>query len=132
MTDMDLRTIKSTLAAAALLVAAGCASVDVSTIPYPDVPVFAPTDPARVQLLRAEPARPVVKLGEITVDVTSRPPPTAQEVDGLLRTAAAKLGADAAVLVVDALRPGEVAPLQWWGRTATGQGKVIAVAVRYR
>lgn len=127
-------TLRSILAAAVLAIA-GCASTNVSTIPYPNVGDLPPTEPARVQILRAEPARPHIKLGEITVDGSSSPPPTPQEVDGLLRTAAAKLGADAAVVVVDTTRPGlPVASGTWWGRTPTSRGarEVIAVAVKYR
>jgi hypothetical protein len=88
-----------------------------------------------VQILRAEPARPHVKLGEITVDAFSSPPPTPPEVDGMLRTAAAKLGADAAVVVVDTTQPGlPVASGTWWGRTPMNRTarEVIAVAVKYR
>jgi len=132
---MTLRRIQTTCAAATLALAAGCAGVNVSTVPYPNVPYFPPTDAARVQILRAEPARQHVKLGEVTVDVSSSPPPSAQEVDGSLRTAAAKLGADAAVVVADPTQPGaRVAAAGWWGRTPTGQTnrEVIAVAVKYR
>ena len=134
MTTMTLRIMRSILAAAVLAIA-GCASTSVSTIPYPDVGTLSPTEPARVQILRAEPARPHVKLGEITVDASSSPPPTPQEVDGMLRTAAAKLGADAAVVVADTTQPGlPVAGATWWGRTPMSRGarEVIAVAVKYR
>jgi hypothetical protein len=132
---MKLQTVSSVLAATAVILAAGCASPSTFTIPYPNAGDFPPTDPARVQILRAEPARPHVKLGEITIDASSSPPPTAQEVDGQLRLAAAKLGADAAVIVVDATRPGlPVASPTWWSRTTAPRAsrEVIAVAVRYR
>jgi hypothetical protein len=134
MKTMTLRAMRSILAAAVLAVA-GCASTNVSTIPYPNVGDFPPTEPARVQILRAEPARSHVKLGEITVDASSSPPPTAQEIDGMLRVAAAKLGADAAVVVVDTTQPGlPVASGTWWGRTPMSRAarEVIAVAVKYR
>jgi hypothetical protein len=123
------------LAMAVLVAAAGCASTNVSTIPYPNVPAFPQTDPAKVQILRAEPARPHVKLGEVTVDVSSSPPPSAQEIDGLLRLAAARLGADAVVIVDDPTAPGaQVASRGWWGRTPVraASRELIAVAVRYR
>ncbi len=131
---MTLQTMRSILAAAVLAIA-GCAGTNVSTTPYPNVGDFPPTEPARVQILRAEPARPHVKLGEITVDASSSPPPTPQEVDGKLRAAAAKLGADAAVVVVDTTQPGlPVAGGTWWGRTPMSRTarEVIAVAVKYR
>ena len=131
---MTLRIMRSILAAVVLAVA-GCASTNVSTILYPNVGDLPPTEPARVQILRADAARPHIKLGEITVDASSSAPPTPQEVDGLLRTAAAKLGADAAVVVVDTAQPGlPVASGTWWGRTPMSRGarEVIAVAVKYR
>ena len=84
MTTMTLPTMRCVFAAAVLTIA-GCASTNVSTIPFPNVGDFPPTEPARVQILRAEPARPHVKLGEITLDASSSPPPTAQEIDGMLR-----------------------------------------------
>jgi hypothetical protein len=121
--------------AAAVLAIAGCASTNVSTVSYPNVPDFPATDPAKVQILRAEPARPHVKLGEITVDASSSPPPTPQELEGMLRAAAAKLGADAAVIVSDTAQPGlPVASGTWWGRTPTSRigREVIAVAVKFR
>jgi hypothetical protein len=134
MTMTTVRVLHPALALAALVIA-GCASTNVSTIPYPNVPEFPAADPAKVQILRVEPARPHVKLGEITVDVSSSPPPTPQEVDGMLRMAAAKLGADAAVIVSDTTQPGApVASGTWWGRTPMSRAarEVIAVAVRYR
>jgi hypothetical protein len=129
-----LRALHLALAVATLTIV-GCASTNVSTIPYPNVPEFPATDPAKMQILRAEPARPHVKLGEITVDVSSSPPPTPQEVDGMLRMAAAKLGADAAVIVSDTTQPAlPVASGTWWGRTPMSRSarEVIAVAIRYR
>jgi len=134
-TTMNLQTVGCAFAAAALAIVAGCASNNVSTIPYANVPDFPATNPAQVQILRAEPTRPHVKLGEINVEASSSPPPSVQEVDGMLRSAAAKLGADAAVVVVDTTQPGlPVASGAWWSRTTTSRGarEVIAVAIKYR
>jgi hypothetical protein len=134
MTTLTLPTMRCVIAAAVLAIA-GCASTNVSTIPYPNVGDFPPTDPARVQILRAEPARSHVKLGEITVDASSSPAPTPQEIDGMLRIAAARLGADAAVVVVDTTQPGlPVASATWWGRTPSSRAarEVIVVPVKYR
>ena len=129
---MTVRSINAALAATVLAVAAGCASTSVSTIPYPNVPVFPPTDAASVQILRVEPARPHIKLGEITVAVPASPAPSVHEVDNILRTAAARLGADAAVLVVDPIQPtAGVASGNWWHGTSSGR-EAIAVAVKYR
>jgi len=131
----NLRTVTRILATAALIAAAGCAGPSVSTIRYPNVPDFPQTDPARVQILRTEPARPHQRLGEITADLTGSSAPAAHEVEENLRVAAAKLGADAVVLVVNPLGPaGAVASRAWWGTaggTVTGRD-VIGVAIRYR
>lgn len=86
------------------------------------------------RLLRSEPTRPHQRLGEITVDATGSAAPAVHQAEERLRTAAAKLGADAVVLVVDPLQPGAVASRAWWGTpggTVTGRD-VIAVAIRYR
>jgi hypothetical protein len=134
---MALRTLWLIFAAIAVAIGAGCASTNVSTIPYPNVPTFQPTDPARVQILRAEPTRPQVKLAEIIV-AAAEPvgsPPSVQEADEKLRAAAAKLGADAAVIVSDTIQPGlPVATGTWWGRSPGTHNarEVIAVAVKYR
>ena len=118
---------------AAVALTAACASSNVSTIPYPNLPDFPATDPARVEILRVEPARPHVKLGEIMVEISSTPPPSVQEVDGMLRVAAAKLGADAAVVVSNPMAPGAVASSAWWSGAATRTTReLIAVAVKYR
>jgi len=58
-----------------------------------------------------------------------------QEVDGMLRSAAAKLGADAVVVVVDTTQPGlPVASGTWWNRGFTPRAarEVVAVAIKYR
>jgi hypothetical protein len=131
---MDLRALAGTLAAATLLIAAGCAGMSVSTIRYANVPDFPPRAPASVQILRSEPAQPHQQLAEITVTAPANTAPAAQEVEEKLRTAAASLGANAVVLVVDPLQPGNVASRTWWGAPAgAGTGRdVIGVAIRYR
>lgn len=134
-TMMNLRTGTGLLATTVLIIAGGCAGMSVSTIRYPNVQDFPPTDPASVQILRREPARPHQRLGEITVDATGSTAAAVHEVDETLRMAAAKLGADAVVLVVNPLGPaGAVASRAWWGTpggTVTGRD-VIGVAIRYR
>lgn len=130
---MNLRSA-GILATAALIAAVGCATSGVSVVPYPNVPDFPATDPAKVQILRSEPTQPHQRLGEITVDVTGGTAPAAHQAQESLRAAAAKLGANAVVLVVDPLQPGAVASRTWWGKpggTVTGRD-LIAVAIRYR
>jgi hypothetical protein len=123
--------IKGCLALAAVLALAACAS-NVSTIQYPNVGAYAPSDPAKVQILRAAPTRPTVQLAEINVDApTGTPMP---EIEGQIRAAAAKLGADAAVIVVNTVEPSApVARGSWGSFTAPQTNKgVVAVAVKYR
>jgi len=132
---MHFRTIYSVLGAVTLAVAAGCASPGyVSTIRYPNVSEFPQTDPSSVEILRAEPTREHLKLGEITVDISYGSPPLAQELDARVRAEAAKLGADAVVLVLDMrIPPGAVASKSWWGAPRRPVGReVIGVAIKYR
>ena len=131
---MNLRTVRRAFAIAALIGGVCHAQISVSTIPYPDVPVLKPTDAAKVQILRAEPARPHQKLGEITVNAAADPTATAQQVEERLRAAAGKLGADAAVIVVDPRQPSAVGSRSWWGtpKSRMTAGDVIAVAIRYQ
>jgi hypothetical protein len=121
-------------ALAATLVIAGCAGVSASTIRYANVPNYPPTEPAHVQILRSEPARPHLRLGEITVDGPAATAPAVERVEEKLRTEAASLGADAVVLVVDPLQPTGVASRSWWGGSAAAAAgrDVVAVAIKYR
>ncbi|HTO48936.1 MAG TPA: hypothetical protein VML91_14955 [Burkholderiales bacterium] len=130
---INLRTVTGILATAVLIVAGGCAS-SVSTIRYANVPDYPPMSPANVQILRSEPARPHQQLGEITVAGPGNTESAAREVEEKLRTAAAGIGANAVVVVVDPLQPGNVASRKWWGAPAgAGTGRdVIGVAIRYR
>jgi hypothetical protein len=96
-----LRCIPSlATAVAALFVGAGCNTVSTSSIRDPGSPTFPPSDPTKVEVVRAEPTRPHVRLGEV------RPVPFSTSVDvktieTALRQEAAKLGADAVVVVED-------------------------------
>jgi hypothetical protein len=49
--------------------------------------------------LRSEPTRPNDRLGEIMIDASTDPAPPLTEVEAKLRKEAAKLGADAVVVV---------------------------------
>lgn len=123
------------VAAAATLVLTACAGIDVNTIPYVGVQTYPPTNPALVTILRTEPTRPHLRLGEISATVSIDPAPPIAEIEAKIRAQAAELGADAAVIVVDRVQPiGVMAAGPWWGRdvdTITGR-KLIAVAIRYR
>ena len=97
---------------------------------YPDTPRFAPTHPAGVELLRREPRREHIRLGEVWI----RPDPRMDRfyVEGVLREKAARMGADALVIVADKFfREGVVfnyrrGPLTVYDR------HIVGIAIRYR
>ena len=111
---------------------AGCSMVTVESQRYLGVPTYAPTNPAQVEILRTEPTRPHVRLGEISLEPQDHPP--VAEIEDKLRTAAAKMGANAAVIVADKTQIiGAWVTGPWWARQADPiYGRVIiAVAIRY-
>jgi hypothetical protein len=87
------------------LLAASCASINPVTTPYLGVPKYPRSDPDKVQIIRAEPATPHDRLGEIVVDASIDPAPTAKAVEEVLRIEASRLGADAVVIVSDRVGP---------------------------
>ena len=121
------------VALACLLVS--CASIDATTTQYVGAPHFPPSNPAAVEILRTEPIRPHERLGEVVVDASTEPAPPIAEVEDKLRAEAAKLGADAVVVVVDRVQPvGAFVSGPWWGRDVDvikGR-KVVGVAIKYR
>ena len=117
-----------------LLAATGCGTVSTTTQQTIGAPVFPPTNPDQVQILRTEPTRPHVRLGEVRAEPASESTPAAK-IEAALQKAAAKLGADAAVVVADRTQTmGAVVTGPWWGRSVdTVQGRVvIAVAIKYQ
>jgi len=110
-----------------------CSTVSVSSMRYLGVPQFAPTDPAMVEILRREPRRPHEKLGEVYLEPSGHP--SVAEMEQAIRAGAAKLGADAAVLVYDRTkRIGTVYQGPWWARSsyAVYGRRIVAVAIHYR
>ena len=97
---------------------------------YPDTPRFAPTHPADVQLLRAEPRRAHVQLGEVWIRPTRRM--GRFYVEGLLREKAAFMGADALVIVVDRFFREAVVFDYWRGPGAVYGRHIVGIAIRYR
>jgi energy-converting hydrogenase Eha subunit F len=118
----------------AMLLAA-CATVDVTTTQHLGAPQYQPTEPTAVQILRTEPTAPHDRLGEIMVEASTEPAPPITEIEQKVCKAAAKLGADAVVVVYDRIQPvGADLSGPWWGRsveTVSGR-KLIAVAIRYK
>ena len=91
--------------AAMVLLLAGCSSIDARTTEYVGAPHAAPTSAAQVAVLRTEPTRPHVRLGEVLIDASLEPPPAISEVEQKLREQAASIGGDAAVVVYDRIQP---------------------------
>ena len=121
-------------AAVALVALTGCNTVSTSVRQDIGGPTYAPSNPAQVQILRTQPTRPHVRLGEVTVQPSSDSVPVT-EIEAALQKAAAKMGADAAVVVYDKTQTtGAYVTGPWWGRQVqTIQGRVIiAVAIKYQ
>ena len=126
------RLALAALAAAFAVPLSGCATIDVASERYLGVPQFAPSAPASVEILRREPKRPHVQLGEVFLS----PSDGAQvaDIEKALREEAAKLGADAAVVVQDKTkRIGTWVTGSWWVRyhTPVYGRQIVAVAIRY-
>ena len=96
-----MRGILATLA----LVLVSCATMDATVTQYVGVPRFAPVEPAKVQVLRAEPMQPHDRLGEILLEISLDPAPPIEDVEQRLREEAAKLGATAVFVVRDLVVP---------------------------
>jgi hypothetical protein len=120
---------------AGLLALGGCATVDARTTAYVGVEHPAPTLASEVVVLRTEPLRPHVRLGEILIDASIDPAPPITEVEQKLRDETAKLGGDAVVVVYDHIQPVAryvTGPL--WSRdieTIEGR-KLKGIVIKYR
>ena len=120
----------------AVIVAAlltGCApSVSVQSKQYLGVPMYPPTDPAGVAILREPPMRPHERIGEITLEPDDNAP--VSMIEQKMQQAAAQMGADAVVIAVDrTMRMGATISGPWYGREISPnlQRVIIAVAIKY-
>lgn len=93
-------TLRSITSLAALLIVTGCNTVSISTNQSLGVPTFPPSNPSSIQILTAPPVKPHIRLGEIQAE-PSGDGVTAAQITASLQKAAAKLGADAVVIVSD-------------------------------
>ena len=111
---------------------AGCSFVITRVQPYLGSPKYPPSDPARVEILRAEPTRPHERLGEVFAEPSGSP--TVAQYEQALREGAAKMGADAVVVVYDRMQVvGTLVTGPWWAPAASPiVGRVvIGLAIRY-
>jgi len=85
---------------------AGCAGVQVvaTSDRLIGAPIYPPTSPATVQILRETPARPYEKLGEIHIEPTTGFPPR-EKIEAELRREGARFGADAVLILYDKTAP---------------------------
>jgi hypothetical protein len=101
-----------------LLLLAGCAYVEATTVPYVGVPTFAPVDPATVKVLAAEPKERHDRLGEVVLYASPDPAPAPADIEKRFREEAAKWGANAVYVVRDILPPGR-------------ERQLVGIAIRY-
>jgi hypothetical protein len=85
-------------------------------------------------LLNEPPTRAHDALGEIVVDASTQPPPAIEQIEGRLRGEAAKLGADAIVIIMDRVVPtGFYAAAPGGPIVDTVYGRrIVGVAIKYR
>jgi hypothetical protein len=133
---LDSNSPLRALAIASLaLVLTSCASINATTTQYVGAPHQPPSDPAKVEILRTEPTRPHERLGEIMLDASTDPAPPVADVEARLRKEAARIGADAVVVVLDRIQPVGVFVTggYWSGTASTIHGrKLIGVAIKYK
>lgn len=103
-----------------VLLLAGCAYVEATTVPYAGVPTFAPVDPATIKVLGYEPRERHDRLGEVVVYASREPAPPTAGIEKRLREEAAKWGANAVYVVRDIIPPG------------ASERQLVGIAVRYR
>jgi len=104
---------------ALLLLLAGCAYVEATTVPYVGVPKYEPVDPASVQVLASEPKERHDRLGEVVLYASADPAPAPADIEKRFREEAAKWGANAVYVVRDLLPRGE-------------DRQIVGIAIRYR
>ena len=116
-----------------LLAVTGCNTVSISSRQYLGGPTCPSTDPLQVQILRTAPTRPHVQLGQVQAEPSSDSVGAAK-IEQALQKAAAKMGADAVVIVADRTQAvGAIVTGPLWERsvdTITGR-VIIGVAIHY-
>ena len=121
-----------TILGAAALALSGCASIDTYSHSYLGSPEYPPTTASQVRLITSNPkvSDKQQRLGEIVLDVEGEP--SREKLEMKLREEAAKLGADAVVVVSDRTRLVPVYGDAWGygGDTTDFHRDIVAVAVK--
>jgi hypothetical protein len=115
-----------------MFIFASCSYVSTETRHYLGVSIYPPSDPSRIEILRSEPQRPHERLGEVILEPQGNP--SVAEMEAKMRQEAAKLGANAVIIVADETRlMGTYRSGPWWaGQSYAEYGRVIVgVAIRY-
>ena len=118
---------------ASLVVVTGCKTVSTRSHQYLGVQTFPASDPAQVQILRAMPTRPNVSLGEVEAQPSSNSVGN-QQIEQALQKVAAKLGANAVVILADHTQVvGATLTGPLWAQSVNPiSGRVITgIAIRY-
>jgi hypothetical protein len=97
---------------------------------YPHMRNFPPTHPAQVVLLRSEPRREHIALGEVWI--RPRYDMDRYYVESMLKEKAARMGADAVVIVRDQFYREGVVYNYWRGRRAVYERHIVGIAIRYQ
>jgi hypothetical protein len=129
------RCFTTAAAVVSLFVLTGCNTVSIRTTQALGVPTYPPNlNPASIPILTTPPTRTHIRLGDIQAEPSSDSV-GAPQITESLQKAAAKLGADAVVIVYDRNQVlGAWVSGPWWGRSVqTYTGRVIVgVAIKYQ
>ncbi|MGA2052148.1 MAG: hypothetical protein ABSH19_02425 [Opitutales bacterium] len=131
--NIALRLGAGLLAGIFLTMLAGCQTVQTQVTPVAAGPTYPPTDPAQVQVLTTAPAQANVRLGQVRVQPSSGNMAKA-DIEAALQAGAAKLGADAVVIVKDDKKQvGAPVTGAWYDQSldAVDQRIIVGEAIKY-
>jgi hypothetical protein len=129
----ESRWLVTLATAVGFLLLTGCNTVSITSHQYLGGQTFAATNPAQVEILRTAPTRPHVRLGEVQAEPSGNSVDNAK-IEQALQKAAAKMGANAVVIVVDRTQVvAETVTGPLWARSIDPvSGRVIiGIAIRY-
>jgi hypothetical protein len=124
--------LTAAIGAGLLALLTGCNTISMQTTSYLGTPSYPPTEPASIEILQTAPTKPHVRLGEITAEPSGNP--TKEQIQQKFQVAAAKMGANAVVIVSDRTQiMGGIVTGGWYDRQISAvEGRIITgVAIRY-